>query len=160
MNDVKISVLLAVYNGEKFIKKAIESVLLQTYSNIELLIGFNGTVDKSKEIVSQFNDAKIRVFDYGMDKGKAKTINKLLKESVGDWVAIQDDDDVWLPKKLEAQMRFVEEYDIIGTQIFYINEIDERTGGPTLSTSHESILFKSLNGDNQIANTSAIFKKI
>lgn len=159
MEDLKLSILLAVYNGEKYLKKSIESVLNQTYSNIELLVGFNGTVDKSKDIVSQFNDPRIKIFDYGMDSGKSKTINKLLKESTGDWIAIQDDDDIWLPKKVEEQMKLISEYQIIGTQILYINENDEIIGSPKLSHSHDEILSKSLNGDNQIANTSAIFSK-
>lgn len=159
MNDIKVSVLLAIYNGEKYVKESIESVLNQSYSNIELLIGFNGTKDNSKEIVSEFNDSRIKIFDFGMDKGKAKTINKLLVESSGDWLAIQDDDDVWLPKKIQEQVKYIEEYDIIGTQILYINKYGIITGGPNLATNHEDILLKSLNGDNQIANTSAIFKK-
>lgn len=160
MKDLKLSVLLAVYNGEKYIKKSVESVLNQTFQNLELLVGFNGTIDKSKNIVSEFlQDSRLKVFDYGMDSGKSKTINKLLKESTGNWIAIQDDDDIWLPKKVEEQMKFVDECEIIGTQILYINENDEIIGSPKLSYSHDEILSKSLNGDNQIANTSAIFSK-
>ena len=159
MKDVKLSVLLAVYNGEKYLKESIESVLTQSYSNIELLIGFNGTIDKSKEIVAQFNDSRVKVFDYGMNSGKAKTLNKMLYETSGQFIAIEDDDDVWLPKKIEEQIKLSDNYDIIGTQIFYINENNVITGGPQLSCSHEEILSKSLLGDNQIANTSAIFRK-
>ena len=160
MNNHKVSILLAVYNGEKYIKKSIESVLNQTFQNLELLVGFNGTIDKSKDIVSEFSqDPRLKIFDYGMDSGKSKTINKLLKESTGSWIAIQDDDDIWLPKKIEEQMKFTNEYQIIGTQILYINENDEIIGSPKLSHSHDEILSKSLNGDNQIANTSAIFNK-
>ncbi len=159
MNDVKISILLAVFNGERFLEDSILSVLNQTHKNIELLIGFNGTIDNSKEITSKFKDKRIRTFDYGMDSGKAKTINKLLTESTGTWIAIQDDDDIWLPRKLEHQVQLVDEYDIIGTQILYINENEDVIGNPILANDNESILDKSLMGDNQIANTSAIFKR-
>ena len=159
MDNIKISVLLAVYNGEKYIKKSIESVLNQTYSNIELLIGFNGTIDKSKKIVSEFNDSRIKTFDYGIDAGKAKTLNKMIGQASSDWLAMQDDDDNWMPKKLQKQVEYINEYDIIGTQILYINESEEIIGQPNLSTNHNDILSKSLNGENQIANTSAIFKK-
>jgi glycosyltransferase involved in cell wall biosynthesis len=156
---MKVSILLAVYNGERYIEKSIESIINQTYKDWELLIGFNGTIDGSKEIVKKFQDSRIRVFDYGMDDGKAKTLNKMIKEAKGDWVAIQDDDDIWLPKKLERQVKHMDNFDVIGTQIMYINENDDSIGGPTLAKEDSSIKIKSLSGDNQIANTSAIFKK-
>lgn len=154
-----ISILLATYNGERYVEKSIESIINQTYKDWELLIGFNGTIDQSKEIVKKFQDPRIRVFDYGMDAGKAKTLNKMIKEAKGDWFAIQDDDDVWLPKKLERQMSNSKDFDVIGTQIMYIDEEDNPTGKPMLSQDDLSIKQKSLSGDNQIANTSAIFKK-
>ncbi|GIV44036.1 MAG: glycosyl transferase family 2 [Bacteroidia bacterium] len=154
-----ISILLATYNGEKYIQKSIDSILNQTFKDWELLIGFNGTIDNSKNIVINYEDSRIRVFDYGDDKGKAKTLNKLLRESKNDWVAIQDDDDIWLPKKLERQIKLINSYDVIGTQIIYINENDEVIGSPSLAKENEVIKAKSLAGDNQVANTSAIFKK-
>lgn len=156
---MKISVLLAVYNGEKYIEKSLVSLLKQTYQDIEILIGFNGTTDRSKEIISRFNDPRMRIFDYQNDKGKAKTLNKLLKESKGDWIAIQDDDDIWLPKKLENQTLYCNEFDVIGSQISYINEMDDIIGGVSLAHSHSIIKEKSLKGDNQVANTSAIVRK-
>jgi len=156
-----VSVLLAVYNGERYLRRSIESVLNQTYEDFELLIGFNGTIDKSKEIVSDFKDKRIKIFDYGMNAGKSKTLNKMIKKAKGDWIAIQDDDDIWLPKKLEIQMEIAkkEEHDVIGSRIFYCNELDRITGMPNISLNHEEIVSRSLNGDNQIPNTSAIFKK-
>jgi glycosyltransferase involved in cell wall biosynthesis len=154
-----ISILLATYNGEKYIQKSIESVLNQTFTDFELLIGFNGTTDNSKKIVSNINDSRIRVFDYGEDKGKPKTLNKLIKEAKYDWIGIQDDDDIWLPKKLEKQIEFINSFDVIGTQIFYIDEEENITGKPNLSLSSDEIIKKFLSGDNQIANSSAIFKK-
>lgn len=156
---MKVSILLAVYNGEKYLKKSIDSIIAQTYKNWELLIGFNGTKDNSKEIVKQYNDPRIRVFDYGDDKGKAKTLNKLMKECVGEWIAVQDDDDIWLPKKLERQIKHIDDYDVIGTQITYVDESENPTGNPILAKDDENIKSKSLAGDNQIANTSAIFRR-
>lgn len=154
-----ISILLATYNGERFIKESIDSILNQTFQEWELLIGFNGTTDGSIEIVKNYSDPRIRVFDYGNDKGKSKTLNKLLKEAKYDWVGIQDDDDVWTEKKLESQLNFVDKYDVIGGMILYIGEFGNYMGGPDLSLNHEDIVRKSFNGQNQVANTSAIFRK-
>ena len=154
-----ITILLATYNGEKFISKSIESILNQTFKDFELLIGFNGTTDNSKEIVNQFNDDRIRIFDYGDEKGKSKTLNKLIIESKYEWIAIQDDDDIWISTKLEKQINYVESYDVIGTFINYINTDGDIIGSPSLSTHNEDIKKNSFSGGNQVANTSSIFKK-
>lgn len=154
-----ISILLAVYNGEKYISQSIDSVINQTFNNWELLVGFNGTTDSSKEIVNSYGDSRIKTFDYGEDKGKAKTLNKLIKEAKYDWCAIQDDDDVWLPEKLEKQIEYTKKYDVIGSFIEYINESDDVIGSPDLSSFNDDIKAKSISGINQIANSSSIFRK-
>lgn len=155
-----ISVLLATYNGEKYLDLAIQSVLNQSFKDFELLIGFNGTTDNSKEIPGKYNDPRIRVFDYGYDKGKAKTLNKLVQEAKYDWLALQDDDDFWLHTKLEKQVPYLTgEYDVVGTFINYINEEGHITGRPSLSSFPDDIKHISLAGINQVANTSSIFKK-
>lgn len=154
-----ISILLAVYNGEKYIDQSVNSIINQTFKDWELLIGFNGTTDSSKDIASSYNDDRIRIFDYKEDKGKAKTLNKLIKEARYNWCAIQDDDDIWLPEKLEKQFDQLNHYDIIGTLIAYIDENNISCGAPNLATDHENIKRLSLAGINQIANSSAIFRK-
>ena len=154
-----ISVLLATYNGEKYILESIESILNQTYTNFELLVGFNGTTDNSKKLVRNFDDNRIRIFDYGSDRGKAKTLNKLLSEAKYNWVSIQDDDDIWIADKFEKQIQFISEFDVIGTFIKYINSNGSISGFPTLGTIDYEIKRLSLMGTNQVANTSAIFKK-
>ena len=58
------SILLAIYNGQNFVEASIESVLSQSFIDLELLIGFNGTTDSSKEIVSKYQDSRIKIFDY------------------------------------------------------------------------------------------------
>ena len=154
-----ISVILATYNGEKYLDLAIESVLNQSFKDFELLIGFNGTTDNSKEIPSKYNDSRIRVFDYGDDKGKSKTLNKLLNECKYDWVALQDDDDFWIDTKLERQIEYMNEYDVIGTFINYIDKDGHIIGNPILSSYHDDIIHLSMAGRNQIANSSSLFKK-
>jgi glycosyltransferase involved in cell wall biosynthesis len=154
-----ISILLATYNGEKYIKSSIESILNQNFTDWELLVGFNGTTDNSKDLVNSFSDTRIRVFDYANDKGKAKTLNKLIKESNYDFCAIQDDDDLWHQDKLKEQVKYIDKFDVIGSFITYIDENNKPCGQPDLSMEHSKIKNKSLSGDNQTANSSAVFKK-
>lgn len=153
-----ISILLATYNGEKYIRQCIDSVLNQTFTKFELLIGFNGTTDNSKNIVKEYTDNRIKIFDYGCDKGKAKTLNKLLKECRFSWCAIQDDDDIWNRYKLEYQFNYINDYDVIGTFIEYIDDNGGLIGQPVLYSDHETIKRLCMHGNNQIANTSSIFK--
>jgi glycosyltransferase involved in cell wall biosynthesis len=154
-----ISILLAVHNGEKYLRQSIDSVISQTSKSWELLIGFNGTSDSSKNIAKEYNEPRIKLFDYGKDKGKAKTLNKLIKEAKYDWCAIQDDDDLWEKQKLEKQIKHKKDYDVIGSFIKYIDEKGFIIGGPNLASNHEDIKARSLSGVNQVANLSAIFKK-
>ena len=160
--NYRISILLASYNGEEYILKAVNSVLDQTYKNIELLVGFNGTTDRSIDMVSEIEDSRLRVFSF-KEKGKGKTLNKLLKKSTGEWVAIQDDDDIWNKNKLEKQSRYLEHYDVIGTQILYIDKKENSPtifgSGPFLATDDKNIKELTKRRMNQIANTSAIVRK-
>lgn len=154
-----ISILLATSNGHEFIEESIDSILSQTFNQFELLIGLNGENEITKNILKNYDDDRIRIFDYGNDKGKSKTLNKLLQVSRYDWLGIQDDDDIWLPQKLEKQIEFTEHFDVIGGLINYISETGKILGKPNLSINHDEIKSKSLSGDNNLANTSVIFKK-
>ncbi len=168
-----ISVLLPIYNGEKYLKQSLTSVLNQTFQDFEVLIGFNGTTDNSKEIVNSvlfegINDPeilytiqnKVRIFDYGHEKGKAKTLNKLLSEAKFDIIALQDDDDVWHSDKLQKQLPYIQEFDVVGSFLSYINHNGLLTNWLSLEIEDYYIKYKSLErGINNVANTSAIFKK-
>lgn len=154
-----VSILLATCNGHKYIESSINSILSQSFTDFELLIGLNGYNYLTKKILLQFNDERIKIFDYHDDKGKAKTLNKLYLEAKYDWLAIQDDDDIWLPNKLEEQIKYINDYDVIGTFINYITSDGNMIGSPNLSINYEDIKTRTLSGDNNVANTSAIFKK-
>lgn len=153
------SILLATYNGEKYIEKSIDSILNQQFPYWELLIGFNGTTDKTKEIVLNYKDSRIKTYDYKNEKGKGKTLNKLLYEASYEWVAIQDDDDIWQPNKLQRQSTYIDRYDVIGSFIYYINEDGQVINNLDLEIVDKKIKHLSLSGNNQIANSSAVIKK-
>jgi len=101
----KISVIIPCYNGEKFISEAIKSVQGQTYKNWELIIVDDGSTDRSCEIVEQYLNNKIRLVRNTYNEGIAKTMNKGIKVSTGDFIAFLDQDDIWHPRKLELQLQ-------------------------------------------------------
>ncbi|WP_340102810.1 glycosyltransferase family 2 protein [Rhodohalobacter sp. 8-1] len=103
-----VSVGIPVYNREKFIQNAIYSVLNQTYQNFEIIIIDDGSTDASISIIESIKDSRIKLFKNTDNKGVVYTRNRYLKEAQGDYIAILDSDDSWLPTKLEKQIAFLE----------------------------------------------------
>lgn len=107
----KISVILPVYNGEKCLLNAIQSVLSQTYKNLELIVIDDGSSDKSVNIIRKCMkmDSRIRLFINDENKGVSFSRNIGLEESTGDFIAFIDADDEWYFNKLEVQMNFIKQ---------------------------------------------------
>ncbi len=104
--DPKVSVIIPTYNREKLLPRAIQSVLDQTYSNFELIVVDDGSPDNTKKIVEEFQkkDKRIKYIWQENFGGNSKTINTGIKASQGEYIALLEDDDEWLPKKLEKQL--------------------------------------------------------
>ncbi len=106
----KVSVIMPTYNRSRLIGKAIESVICQTYSDWELIIVDDGSTDQTEEMVQKYvqTDRRIRYLKQ-QNTGCASARNRALAESVGKYIAFIDDDDVYLPDKLELQVKFLDE---------------------------------------------------
>ena len=107
-----ISIVTPVYNAAAFIEKTIEMVQAQTYTDWELLLVDDGSKDNSIEVIQSYlqktPDSRIRLIDKGSNEGAALTRNRGIREARGRYIAFLDADDVWLPEKLELQMKFME----------------------------------------------------
>lgn len=153
-----ISILMPIYNGIEFIGESVPTILYQTYKEWELIIGINGhpkDSDVYKEAKKwEKKDERIKVFDFYEIKGKAEALNEMIKYCKYDWVSLLDVDDKWLPKKLEAQERFMYYNDVIGTQCKYFGDLNTIPNIPLgdLST------FNFFNF-NPIINSSCLLKK-
>ena len=109
MNDL-VSIIMPSYNTGKFIAESIESVQNQTHTDWELLIVDDCSSDDTEEIVKPFlKDARIHYIENEKNSGAAVSRNRALREARGRWIAFLDSDDLWLPEKLEKQIRFMEE---------------------------------------------------
>ena len=104
-----VSIIMPTYNCADYIIEAINSVKGQTYKNWELLIVDDCSADNTKDIVSkmQADDERIHYFRNDGRRGAAESRNKALREAKGHWIAFLDSDDLWLPEKLERQIRFM-----------------------------------------------------
>ncbi len=103
-----VSIAMPVYNAEKYIKRAIDSVMGQTYPYFELIIVNDGSSDRSKEIILSYSDNRIRYFENEVNLGIAKTRNKCIQYADGKYIAVLDNDDIALPNRLEKQVEFLE----------------------------------------------------
>jgi glycosyltransferase involved in cell wall biosynthesis len=123
-----ITIILPTYNGGKYIKKAIESVLSQSFLDWELLIIDDGSSDNTQEIVQDFiyKNKRISYFKNEVNLGIQKSLNKGLKEAMGEYIARIDDDDEWTDKnKLKKQVEFLDNnpgYVLVGTGAVVVNE--------------------------------------
>lgn len=126
-NDPLVSVLLPVYNADKFLAEAIQSVLAQTYQYFELIIIDDGSSDLSWEIGSQFAqiDSRIRLFQHADNQGLVATLNHGLDIAEGKYIARMDADDICLPTRFEKQVEYLQahpEIGVLGCDIHYMDE--------------------------------------
>lgn len=109
---LKVSIVLVSHNGEKYIGQQIESILNQSYSDLELIICDDASSDLTFKIASNYakKDARIRIFGSRKNIGTSKNLEKGLKKSHGAYIAISDQDDYWMPTKIEKQAHFMNEH--------------------------------------------------
>ena len=116
MEELLCSVVMTVYNAEKYLKDAIDSVLRQTESRFELIIVNDCSTDSSEEIIKSYTDKRIRYFKNEKNLKVSKTRNFGVSQAKTNLIAFLDSDDVWLDNKLEKQLAFIRE---TGAQICY-----------------------------------------
>ena len=131
MQDL-VSIIMPSYNTAQYISKAIKSVINQTYTEWELIIVDDCSTDNTYEILDKecLENSKIRFFKNPKNYGAAVSRNKALKEARGRWIAFLDSDDLWLPQKLEKQIRFMTKngYYFSYTNYYEINQNSKQNG--------------------------------
>jgi len=125
----KITILMSVYNGEKYLREAVDSILNQTFKNFEFIIINDGSTDKTEEILKDYNDSRIKIYKNKRNLGVAKSLNVGLKMAKGEYIARQDSDDISTPKRLAVQADFLDRhpaYAVVGVFPKVINEISDK----------------------------------
>ncbi|MDJ8926936.1 glycosyltransferase family 2 protein [Clostridium perfringens] len=121
-----VSVIMSVYNGEKYLREAIESILKQTYKNIEFIIIDDGSKDKSLSIIKEYLfDKRIKFLENKSNKGLIYSLNRGIEESKGKYIARMDCDDIANLNRIEKQVQYMEEnIDVIllGSSVNFIFE--------------------------------------
>jgi len=101
-----VSVIVPAYNAERFLGRALQSGLAQTYPHLELIVVDDGSADRTAEVIRSFTDARIRHFSEP-NRGQGAARNLGIRASTGRYVTFLDADDVYLPRKVERQVEFL-----------------------------------------------------
>ena len=161
MSEPKISVVMPAYNAEKYITKAIDSILAQTFSNFEFIIINDASIDSTKEIIESYKDFRIKLINNDQNQGVAESLNIGISAAKGQYIARMDADDISLPERFQKQVDFMEknpDIDVCGSWAKKTENANEIIKNPSsyedikdtlffsCSMSHSTILFKrSLN---------------
>lgn len=103
-----VSVVIPTYNRKRMLRRAISSVLSQTFQDFEILVVSDGSTDDTDEVVASFRDPRIRLLKHESRRGASAARNTGMKASCGKFIAFLDDDDEWTSNKLEVQLPVVE----------------------------------------------------
>ena len=139
MKKPKISVIMTVFNTEKYLKPAIQSVLNQSFKKWELIIVDDFSTDKSKEILKNVKDARIRIFFLKKHLGRTQALNYALKKTKGKYIAILDSDDMSNTNRFFLQEKFLNEntkINLVGARTRLINE-NKKSNFPCGRLRHE-----------------------
>lgn len=139
-----VSVILCVYNGEQFVAKTIESVLNQTYQNMEIIIVDDASTDMSRQIIDEFHDERIRRIWLEKNTHVCYACNTGLAKATGKYIAFIGHDDVWENNKIKKQVYFMEKHPDYVASISCANIIDEFDR----SRNTEDFLFKRFKNSN------------
>ena len=125
-----VSVVIATYNGERFIGKQLDSILAQTYPNIEVIIVDDCSSDNTVNLLQQYAAIHQNIFIYQNDKnlGYVKNFEKGMLLSKGDFIAPSDQDDIWLPQKIQVLMNAISNDCIVYCNSALIDDEDNKVG--------------------------------
>lgn len=158
-----VSVVMPVYNAERYLRESIESILAQSYSNWELILVDDGSQDGSVGIARSYAELDSRVRCYANEKnlGVARTRNRALAEARGVYVAPLDNDDVAMPTRLGEQVAFLEahpDHALVASDLEIIDEYSRIVAARVYPHDNEAIQ-RCLSRMNPIANPASMFRR-
>ena len=159
-----ISVIIPTYNREKTIDRAVDSVLKQTYSNLEVIVVDDGSSDRTEEIVKGISDPRVRFYKLPQNGGAGHARTEGVKLAGGELIAFHDSDDVWRPEKLQRQMAYWQEHPEFS--MVYCAFLSHRPNGEDVQMPYEGMAgelegdaFYSLLLRNSMGTPTMVLKK-
>jgi glycosyltransferase involved in cell wall biosynthesis len=143
MNSPLISVVLCTYNGERFLEEQLNSILNQTYTHFEIIISDDASTDNTLAILGKYRDDKrIKIFQHKNNLGYIENFESTLKHVNGSFIAFSDQDDIWLPNKLECLLNNIGDKLLVYSNSLYI---DKNGGSLHKKLSDISLMYSGTN---------------
>lgn len=155
----KVTIVIPAYNRASTLDRAINSVLNQSYSNIEVIVVDDNSTDNTIEIIRKINDKRLKYIKLNENKGACFARNLGIQNSTGEYIAFQDSDDEWYKDKLDKQLKFLKEesYNLVGCSINQIYDSGKIKTFPNINI--ESIDIKEYIHYGNIFSTQTILGK-
>ena len=118
----KVSIIIPVYNSSKHIEECINSVINQTYKNLEIIIVNDKSIDNSLSIINSFKDKRIKIINLKENSGVSTSRNKGVEVSTGELICFLDSDDYWNKEKIEKQVKFIKNKAFIYSDYEYLKK--------------------------------------
>lgn len=155
-----VSVVMSCYNGERYIKEAIDSILAQTFTDFEFIIWDDGSTDSSRDIIESYQDDRIRYF-YHENTGLGMALRLACEHAKGKYIARMDADDISLPERLYKEVEFLEmnlDYVLVSSAVRYIDEngIDH---GRTFPCTKDTVLKNALLKTSMIVHPMVMMRR-
>jgi glycosyltransferase involved in cell wall biosynthesis len=159
-----VSIALCTYNGEKFLKKQLDSILSQDYNNIEIIAVDDCSGDNTWDILQAYSrlDNRLKPYKNNQNIGYVRNFEKAISLCTGDFIALADQDDIWKKDKIKISVKFIKDCILVYHNSDFIDENDKRIGHSTMASRHrmydgESCLPFILS--NCISGHATLFKK-
>lgn len=151
---------MASFNGEKYIKEQINSILIQLENMDELIISDDGSTDKTLQIIREFDDKRIKLYENNNIHGYAHNFENALKQATGDYIFFSDQDDIWLPNKVAMMLPCLKEDNFVISDAYITNERLEIRGRISSWRKYKKGYIRNLHKSIYAGCTCAFTKKI
>jgi glycosyltransferase involved in cell wall biosynthesis len=154
-----VSVIIPAFNCEQYIAECIDSVLVQTFQDFEIIIIDDGSTDDTVSIISEYKYNRIKLFHQN-NSGSAAARNYGVTQSSGIWIAFIDADDIWLPDKLQKQLEHCSNHAWSHTDLFFHGSFYPKyTKATEFTSKHSGFILNNLLVENSIGTSSVLIKK-
>ena len=156
---------MATYNGERFLREQLDSIIDQSYSNLEIIIQDDGSSDETCTIVKSYaaRDPRIRFYQNDENLGIIQNFYDLIDKARGEYIAISDQDDIWKPNKIESLIKHMGNYSLIYSDSQLIDQLGDQTGKTLLErlghTPKSGKILLSCLTENTVSGHACLFSK-
>lgn len=124
----RASICIATYNGAKYIREQIDSIIRQTKDNDEIIISDDGSIDETINILKSYNDRRIKIFENKKEHGVIKNFENALRHAKGEFIFLCDQDDIWNLNKMDIILGYMRDYDLVVHNALLIDSVGQSSG--------------------------------